>query len=174
MTPGLAFFYGGMVQRKNVISTMLQSFICMGIVSVLWVVVGFSLAFGDSIGGINRQPPHLLHVSRRNRRDQRGPFADDSARALRAFSAQVRDHHARPHHRRIRGASAFFEPAPFRNAFQPLHLCAARALDVAPGRIFAQMGRPRFRGRNRRAHVGGISRARGRALPRSKKSPSDG
>ena len=50
MTPGLAFFYGGMVQPRNIISTMLQSFIAMGIVSVLWVVVGFSIAFGDSIG----------------------------------------------------------------------------------------------------------------------------
>ncbi len=50
MTPGLAFFYGGMVQPKNIISTMLQSFIAMGIVSVLWVIVGFSIAFGDSIG----------------------------------------------------------------------------------------------------------------------------
>ncbi len=51
MTPGLAFFYGGMVQPRNIISTMLQSFVAMGIVSVLWVVVGFSIAFGDSIGG---------------------------------------------------------------------------------------------------------------------------
>lgn len=51
MTPGLAFFYGGMVQPRNIISTMLQSFIAMGIVSVLWVVVGFSIAFGESIGG---------------------------------------------------------------------------------------------------------------------------
>ena len=51
MTPGLSFFYGGMVRKKNVISTMLQSFIAMGVVSLLWVVVGFSLAFGESIGG---------------------------------------------------------------------------------------------------------------------------
>ena len=50
MTPGLSFFYGGMVGKKNVISTMLQSFICLGVVTLLWVVVGFSLAFGDSIG----------------------------------------------------------------------------------------------------------------------------
>ncbi len=50
MTPGLAFFYGGMVQSRNIISTMLQSFIAMGIVSVLWIIVGFSIAFGDSIG----------------------------------------------------------------------------------------------------------------------------
>lgn len=50
MTPGLAFFYGGMIQPKNIISTMLQSFIAMGIVSVIWIIFGFSLAFGDSIG----------------------------------------------------------------------------------------------------------------------------
>lgn len=56
MTPGLAFFYGGMVRKKNVLSTMLQSFICMGIVTILWVIVGFSLAFGDSVGGVIGNP----------------------------------------------------------------------------------------------------------------------
>ncbi|HSO85676.1 MAG TPA: ammonium transporter, partial [Draconibacterium sp.] len=50
MTPGLAFFYGGMVHPKNIISTMMQSYVAMGIVSVIWVVVGFSIAFGESIG----------------------------------------------------------------------------------------------------------------------------
>ncbi len=56
MTPGLAYFYGGMIDTKNIISTMLQSFIAMGVISVLWVVVGFSLAFGDSIGGVIGDP----------------------------------------------------------------------------------------------------------------------
>jgi ammonium transporter, Amt family len=56
MTPGLAFFYGGMVSAKNVISTMLQCFIALGVVSVIWIVVGFSLAFGDSLGGVVGNP----------------------------------------------------------------------------------------------------------------------
>ena len=56
MTPGLSFFYGGMVRKKNIISTMLQSFVCMGLISLLWVLVGFSLAFGDSIGGLIGNP----------------------------------------------------------------------------------------------------------------------
>jgi ammonium transporter, Amt family len=56
MTPGLSFFYGGMINKKNVISTMLQSFIALGVISVLWVVVGFSLSFGESIGGIIGNP----------------------------------------------------------------------------------------------------------------------
>jgi len=61
MTPGLAFFYGGMVDRKNVISTMLQSFVALGVISVVWVVVGFSLCFGDSLGGIIGNPLTFLN-----------------------------------------------------------------------------------------------------------------
>lgn len=56
MTPGLAMFYGGMVRKKNLLSTMFQSFISMSVVSLLWVLVGFSLSFGDSLGGIIGNP----------------------------------------------------------------------------------------------------------------------
>jgi ammonium transporter, Amt family len=56
MTPGLSFFYGGMVRRRNVISTMLQSFIALGLVSLLWVAFAFSLAFGDSFHGLIGNP----------------------------------------------------------------------------------------------------------------------
>lgn len=56
MTPGLAFFYGGMVSRKNIVATMLQSFAAMGVISLIWVVVGFSLAFGSSMGGVIGDP----------------------------------------------------------------------------------------------------------------------
>ena len=56
MTPGLAFFYGGMVNKKNVLSTMLQSFICMALISIIWIVVGFSLSFGDSQYGFIGSP----------------------------------------------------------------------------------------------------------------------
>jgi len=52
MTPGLAFFYGGLVRRKNVLSIMMQSFISMGIVTAIWVFGGFSLAFGKDLGGL--------------------------------------------------------------------------------------------------------------------------
>lgn len=51
MTPGLALFYGGMVRAKNVLSVMMLSFVCIGVVSVLWAVVAFSLAFGHDAGG---------------------------------------------------------------------------------------------------------------------------
>ena len=50
MTPGLALFYGGMVRQKNVLGTLMQSFIALGIVTVQWVLIGYSLAFGPDIG----------------------------------------------------------------------------------------------------------------------------
>ncbi len=56
MTPGLSFFYGGMVSTKSVISTMLQSFISLGVVSLVWVLCGFSLVFGDSLAGFVGNP----------------------------------------------------------------------------------------------------------------------
>jgi Amt family ammonium transporter len=52
MTPGLAFFYGGLVRAKNVVGTIMQSFIALGLVTVLWVLVGYTLAFGPDKGGL--------------------------------------------------------------------------------------------------------------------------
>lgn len=64
MTPGLAFFYGGMVNVKNIISTMLQSFVALGVISVVWVFVGFSLAFGDSFYGIIGDPSTYMNFDK--------------------------------------------------------------------------------------------------------------
>jgi Amt family ammonium transporter len=51
MTPGVALFYGGMVRRKNLLSTMMMSFACLGLVGVLWILYGYSLSFGTDHGG---------------------------------------------------------------------------------------------------------------------------
>ena len=64
MTPGLSFFYGGMVRPKNVISTMLQSFVALGVISIVFYFVGFSLSYGDSWHGIIGNP--LTFVMLRN------------------------------------------------------------------------------------------------------------
>ena len=52
MTPGLAFFYGGLVRHKNVLTIMMQSFISMGVVTILWILVGFSLAYSGDVFGV--------------------------------------------------------------------------------------------------------------------------
>src|SRR4030042_5269895 len=52
MTPGLALFYGGMVRQKNVLGTIMQSFITLGVITIQWVLYGYSLSFGPDIGHI--------------------------------------------------------------------------------------------------------------------------
>ena len=56
MTPGLALFYGGMVRRKNVLGTIVQSLILIGLISVQWALVGYSLAFGPDHRRHHRRP----------------------------------------------------------------------------------------------------------------------
>ena len=56
MTPGLAFFYGGMVHRKNILSTMIKSIVSAGLVTIIWIFVGYSLSFGESVYGIIGNP----------------------------------------------------------------------------------------------------------------------
>ncbi len=60
MTPALAFFYGGMVRKKNLLSTLTLSYIMMGVISVQWVVVGYSIAFGPNVAGFFGGLKHLF------------------------------------------------------------------------------------------------------------------
>src|SRR5512137_2943181 len=52
MTPGLAFFYGGLVRKKNMLSILMQCFMLMGLMTVHWILLGYSLSFGPDIGGL--------------------------------------------------------------------------------------------------------------------------
>ena len=61
MIPGLAFFYGGLVARKNSLTMMFQSFIAIGIVTIMWIFGGFGLTFGTDIGGIIGNPANYFH-----------------------------------------------------------------------------------------------------------------
>ena len=78
MTPGLSFFYGGMVRPKNVISTMLQSFIVMGFVSVIWVVFGFGLALGNDICHIIGNPMDFFMMNNAGVTNVTAPEAETS------------------------------------------------------------------------------------------------
>ena len=75
MTPGLAFFYAGLVRSKNVLGTMLHSFIVIGLVSMIWVIVGYSLAFGsDWFGGLVGNPSDFFGM--KGVGQEPGPYAD--------------------------------------------------------------------------------------------------
>ncbi len=73
MVPGLALFYGGMVRRKNVLTTMMMSFVAMAVIGVQWVLVGYALAFGKSYGGIIGWDSTLVALSGI---DMAKPYAD--------------------------------------------------------------------------------------------------
>lgn len=85
MTPGLAFFYGGLVGRKNVLSIMIQSFVSMGVTTILWYAVGFSLCFSGGEGGIigNLDMAFLRGV------DPLTPFGDGQIPMLVFFAYQM-------------------------------------------------------------------------------------
>ena len=93
MTPGLAFFYGGMVRAKSVLNMMMMSFIAIGIVSILWVLYGYSVAFGDTgqrlLGRPRRHRPR--RADRPDGRQRR--LLPDPRAGLRDVPADVRDHH---------------------------------------------------------------------------------
>jgi len=63
MTPGLAFFYGGMVRGKTVLNMLMMSFGAMGVVGLIWVVYGYGIAFGTDVGGFFGNPADLLFLS---------------------------------------------------------------------------------------------------------------
>src|SRR3989304_935789 len=93
MTPGLALFYGGMVRRKNILGTIVQSLILVGLISVEWALVGYSMAFGPDHGGIIGDLSWLGVSGVGDRRvdpEHGGP--------------RLRRGHGRPHHLRGLGA----------------------------------------------------------------------
>ena len=105
MTPALGFFYGGLVRRKNVLSTIMHSFFILGLISVNWVLWGYTLAFGPDTGRPHRRP-RLAGARRRDRRADRRLRDDHPPPGLHGLPDDVRRHHAGPDHRRVRRAQA--------------------------------------------------------------------
>ena len=153
--PGLALFYGGLVRRKNVLGTMMHSFILMAVVTVLWAVVGYSLAFG---GGIAVHRRSALRLSeRRGQRAQCRLRRHHSAADLHDLPADVRDHHAGADLRRLRRADEVQRHAAVHDAVDADRLLPDGAHGVGQGRLAERLlGRQdsllRFRGRHGGAH----------------------
>ena len=103
MTPGLAFFYGGLVRRKNVLSVLMQCFMIICLITMQWVLFGYSLSFGPDVGGLHRQP-RLVRAEGRRPGAVRGLRGDDPAPGVHDLPDDVRGHHAGADHRRVRRA----------------------------------------------------------------------
>ena len=97
--PGLALFYGGLVRKKNVLGTMMQSFAMMAIITVLWAIVGYSLRFAP--GNSFHRRPEPRFSARRRRAARRGLRRHHPAADLHDLPVDVRHHHSGADHRRL-------------------------------------------------------------------------
>ena len=158
MTPGLAFFYGGMVRSKNVLGMLMQNFFSMGLVSVLWVLVGFSLAFGPDVGGGLLGDLDFAGLKRHRRRRLRLPgystTSPSPSRRWRSVAFQMMFAIITP--ALITGATAdrmkFGGWVAFLGAWLDPRLLPGRPLGVQPRRLAVRAGRARLRRRHRRPH----------------------
>ena len=107
--PGLALFYGGLVRKKNVLGTMMQTFAMMAVVTVLWALVTYSLAFGDG-QCVHRRVAQCVSAWRGAAAGQ-GLCGDDSAADLHGVSADVCDYYAGADYGRVCGADEVFGDA---------------------------------------------------------------
>ena len=148
MLPGLALFYGGLVRRKNVLSTIMHSFFGLALVSVVWVLVGFSLAFAPDVGGFGL-------IGGLDFVGFNGVGLEPSA-ALRAptipfvlfatLPADVRGHHAGAHHRRLRRAQALRRLRALHDPLVDPRLLAAGPLGLGAGGWLFELGALDFAG----------------------------
>ena len=154
MTPGLSFFYGGMVGLKNVVSTMLQSVVALGVISLVWVLVGFSLAFGDSFGGLVGNPLTFFMFDGVGEATHPALSATVPLLIFALFQLKFAIITPALDHGIVRGTRPILVVPALHRALQPVHLRSAGALDLAPGRIPAEVGRARLRGGHGCPHVG--------------------
>ncbi len=153
--PGLALFYGGLVRAKNVLNVLMQCFAAAAIVGVLWVLVGYSLAFGDGnafIGDLSKVG--LLGITIDSvAANFASPPRNIPEYVFVAFQGDVRDHHAGADHRRRRRAHEI-QGVRWRSSRSGCSSCTARSRTWSgrQGWIF-KAERDRLRGRPRGAHV---------------------
>ena len=173
MTPGLAMFYGGMVRRKNVLGTIMHSFIAIALVSLQWILFGYSLSFGPDVKGIigNLSWAGLGNVGLT-------PNADYAPTiphlAVHGLSDDVRGHHAGAHQRGVCGADEVLHVSHLYPGLDHDRVRSRGPLGLGNGRMAEKPRGPRFCRRHRCACHIRFLRACGRALYRKAKGFSAG
>ena len=149
--PGLALFYGGMVRKKNVLSVVMQCFAITCLITIVWFLVGYSLAFTD--GG----EPQLLYRRAVEGSCSRASASDSPRRCtipesvFFTFQTDLRHHHAGAHRRRVRRPHEVLRAGPVHGAVVADRLCADHALGMGR-RLPWRRGRARLRRRHGRAY----------------------
>ena len=155
MTPALAFFYGGLVRRKNLVSTLVQCIIIFAVVSLIWFFWGYSLVYGPSIGGVigNLSLVGLNGITINSRQPHRSSHSNN---AILRLSTQIRSHHTSINHRRMRRKNQIQITPHLRCFVVNFHLFPNRVLDVEPKRMVTRFRRSRFCRRHSSTHCSRI------------------
>ena len=136
--PGLILFYGGLVRSKNVLSTMMHSLILMALVSTLWMLFGYSMAFAPGNAFVGN-PFTYFHAEWSRRRAESRLLGHGAAAKFHAVSNDVRHHHAGAHQRRGRGTDPVQGLRPVHDALGHSRLFPAVPHGLGHGRLF-QLG----------------------------------
>ncbi len=159
MTPALAFFYGGLVRRKNVLSVLMQCFLIMCLISIQWVLFGYTPRVRAGRRRLDRQS-RLVRAQGRRPGAVRGLRGDHPAPGVHDLPDDVRDHHPGADHRRVRRADEVRGLRGLLAALGDAGLRPGLPLGLGHRRLHAQLGRARFRRRHGRAHQRRHRRAR--------------
>ncbi len=165
MTPTLAFFYGGLVRKKNVLSVLMQTFAILAVISIQWVIMGYSLAFGPDLGGVIGS---LAYAGLSGVGMDPAKGTDDTAAGVRALSDDVRGHHAGAHHRRVHREDQVQRISRVHDSVDDVYLRSDGALGLVPRWLAREARSARFRRRYRHTYSGRDIRARNGAPPRQK------
>ena len=153
--PGLALFYGGLVRAKNVLSVLVQCVVIAAVMSILWVVFGYSLAAGEGNKFFGDGSKLMLrHLT------ADGINGSDSGECLDHLPDDLRDHHSRPHRRRLCRAHEIFRGAYFHADLDDALLSARMAYGLGR-RAFQGLERSRLCRGHRGAHQRGNRRSHG-------------
>jgi Amt family ammonium transporter len=142
--PGLALFYGGMVRKKNVLATLMQSFAITCVVTLLWWFIGYSWAFtpGRVLPGWETSRVHERHDHHEGRQqaDRVAPGADDSGDRLRHVPVDLCDHHAGADRRRLRRSHEILRHAGVHGGLVAARVLPDRSLGLGAVRLAGAKG----------------------------------
>ncbi len=141
MTPALGFFYGGLVRKKNLVSTIVQCFVIFAVISIVWALWGYSLVFGQSIGGVIGFSPGLLGMGSLGIHRKPSTCTRNPRITILCIPAKVRRHHTSPNHRCMRRTNPLQITTHLHGTLVNPHLRANRTLGLEPRRLAKRLRR---------------------------------
>ena len=142
MTPALGFFYGGLVRKKNLVSTIVQCFVIFAVISIIWALWGYMLVFGNSVNGVIGWSPNLLGMGDLDIHTVNTALAPQIPQLLQfAFQLKVRSNHTSLNHWSLRRKIQIQVTAYLHGTMVYTNLLPHSHVGVESKRLASQLGR---------------------------------